>query len=181
MWDNTIQILLCRAIRCNTIHRWLGRARPTMLWIYGTPVVYSVNSTLSTQLCLLKPFWFNPSLSQTKPSYQAIPSQTKKSQMARTWFDKNSLNQSKSISASRAQTNNTMYQVKLWSQSWNKQCQAMQTQDSTLEKRQMVSQELNKSIHTLLSDTCGNQTQAFCRRQNGKFVIFAEIGHCMHT
>ena len=151
-----------------------------------------LSSTLWTQLCQLSfVFWshigsIHPSLSQTKPkeataSYQAIPSHTKKSQMARTWFDKNSLNQSKSISASRAQTNNTMYQVKLWSQSWNKQCQAMQPQGSTVEKRQMVSQELAKSIHTLLSDTCGNQTQAFCRRQNGKFVIFAEIGHCMHT
>ena len=57
----------------------------------------------------------------------------------------------------------------------------MQPQGSTVEKRQMVSQELAKSIHTLLSDTCGNQTQAFSRRQSGEFVIFAEIGHCMHT
>ena len=174
---------------CNTIQRWLGRTRPTMLWflwhtccllcelnqvVFWSHCIGSIHPSLwqtkphllnllcelcepgcsaafeptgsthpkpnQRKLCHTKKHWrkvrwfdknpFNqflqakqtihPSLSQAKGSY-VIPSQTKKtlekSEMVRTWFDKNPPNQSKSISASYAKANNTKYRVKLWSQS----------------------------------------------------------------
>ena len=102
-----IQRLLCRAIPCNTIQRQ-GKADHALVFMAHLTSTLWTQPNCSAALSFEAIGSIQPSLSQTKKTLE-------KSQMDgadMVWQEP-----AKSISASQAKTNNTMYQVKLWSQS----------------------------------------------------------------